>query len=92
MLWKLKSTIWTIINWSKVPTGLINLKTEVDKLDAGKLKAIPVDLKKLNDVVDKEIVKKTVYNLVNTKVNNLERKIPGTSTVSQTNQYNRSKM
>ena len=92
MLWKLKSTIWTIINWSKVPTGLINLKTEVDKLDAGKLKAVPVDLKKLNDVVDKEIVKKTVYNTVNTKVNNLERKIPDTSTVSQTNQYNRSKM
>ena len=32
-------------------TNLANLKTEVDKLDTNKLKTVPVDLSKLNDVV-----------------------------------------
>ena len=40
-----------------VPTGLNNLK-QVDDLDVGKLKTVPVDLKKLSDVVDNEVVKK----------------------------------
>ena len=33
-------------------TSLYNLKTKVDDLDVGKLKTVPIDLKKLNDVVD----------------------------------------
>ena len=37
----------------------MNLKTKVDCLDFDKLKTVPVDLKKLNDVVDNEIVKNT---------------------------------
>ena len=41
-----------------VPTSLNNLKTKINGLDAGKLKTYPVDLKKLNDVVDNELVKK----------------------------------
>ena len=52
-----------------VPTGLNNLKTKVHDLDANKLKNVPVDLKKLRDVVNKALVKKTVYNKLNTKVN-----------------------
>ena len=35
-----------------VPTSLNNLKTRVDDLDVGKLKTVPLDLKKLNGVVD----------------------------------------
>ena len=33
-----------------VPTSLNNSKTKVDDLDVGKLKTLPVDLKKLSDV------------------------------------------
>ena len=33
------------------------LKTKVDDLDVGKLKPVPVDLKKLSDVVDNEVIK-----------------------------------
>ena len=40
-----------------VPTSLNNLKTKINGLDAGKLKTNPVDLKKLSDVVDNELVK-----------------------------------
>ena len=39
-------------------TNLPNLKTEVDKLDIGKLAPVPVDLIKLSDVVKNDVVKK----------------------------------
>ena len=39
-------------------TNLASLKTEVDKLDIGKLAAVPVDLSKLSDLVKNEVVKK----------------------------------
>ena len=50
-------------------TNLAALKTEVDKIDADKLKTVPVDLGKLSNVVDNDVVKKTDYN---TKVTNIE--------------------
>ena len=59
---------------SNVPTSLNNLKTNVDGLHVGKLKT--VDLKKLSDAVDEKVVKKTLYNILNIKVNTLEKKIP----------------
>ena len=37
-----------------VLTGLNDLKTKVDELDVGELGALPVDLKRLKDVVDKK--------------------------------------
>ena len=43
-------------------TNLANLKTEVDKLDIDKLVPVPVDLSKLSDVVENDVVKKDVYN------------------------------
>ena len=55
-------------------TSLKNLKTKIDDLDAGKLKTLPVDLKKLTYVVEKQAVKNTKFNILNTKVNNLEKK------------------
>ena len=39
-------------------TNLASLKTEVDKIDADKLKTVPVDLAKLSDVVKTDGVKK----------------------------------
>ena len=44
-----------------------------------------------SDEVSKEVVKKTVYNTINAKVNDLEKKIPDVSNLIQTNQYNTDK-
>ena len=52
-------------------TNLANLKTEVDKLDIDKLVPVPVDLSKLSDVVKNDVVKKTVYNKLVAKVDNI---------------------
>ena len=49
--------------------NLANLKTEVDKLDIGKLVSVPVDLSKLSDVVKNDVIKKTDYDKLVTKVN-----------------------
>ena len=35
-----------------VQNSLNNLKTKLDDLDVGKLKTVPVDLKRISDVVD----------------------------------------
>ena len=51
-------------------TNLASLKTEVDKLDIDKLAPVPVDLSKLSDVVKN--VKKTVYDKLAAKVNNID--------------------
>ena len=53
---------------ANVPTSLNNFKIKVDDLDLGKLKAAPVDLKKIRDLVDNQVVKKTKFNAINTKV------------------------
>ena len=45
-------------------------------LDLGKLKTVPVDLKKLSDVVDNVVVKTKNFNTLKIKVNSLEQKIP----------------
>ena len=68
-----------------VPTSLNTLKTNVDDLYVGKLKAVPVDLEKLSDVVDNEVVKNTKFNTLKTKINNLEKKIPDTTTLIHIN-------
>ena len=48
----------------------------VDDLGVGKSKADPVDLRKLNDLVDNEVVKNTKINILKTKVNKLDKKTP----------------
>ena len=55
-------------------TNLAALKTEADEIDADKLKTVPVDLAKLSNVVNNDIVKKTDYN---TKVTSIESQIAG---------------
>ena len=52
-------------------TNLASLKTEVDKLEIEKLVPVPVDLSKLSDVVKNDAVKKTVYDKLVAKVNNI---------------------
>ena len=74
-----------------VPTSLNNLKTKVNDLGVGKLKTVSVDLKKLSDGVDNEIIKNTKFNTLKAKVNNLEKKIPDATTLIHTNQCNTDK-
>ena len=52
------------------------LKTKVDDLDVAKLKTAPVDLKKISDVVDNQVGKKTKFITLKTKVNNLDLRAP----------------
>ena len=52
-------------------TNLASLKTEADKLDIDKLVPIPVDLSKLSDVKN-DVVKKTVYDKLVAKVDNID--------------------
>ena len=53
-------------------TNLANLKTEVDKLDINKLLPVPTDLSKLSNVVKNDVIKKTEYNKLVNKVNNID--------------------
>ena len=53
-------------------TNLTNLKTEVDKLNIDKLAPVPVDLSKLSDVVKNDVVKKTMYDKLAAKMNNID--------------------
>ena len=53
-------------------TNLSSLKTEVDKLDIDKLATVPVDLSKLSNVVKIDVVKKTLYDKLVAKVNNID--------------------
>ena len=66
-----------------LPNNLSGLKSKVDKLHIDKLVPLFVDLCKLSNVVENEIVKKTEYNA---KIKNFEDKIPditnlGTKTI-----------
>ena len=63
------ATKWDIKNISRVDTSsfplktnLASLKTEVDKLDIGKLLHVLLDLSKLSDVVKNDVLKKFVYD------------------------------
>ena len=63
-------------------TNLSALKTEVDKSDIPKLGTIPTDVVKLTNKVANDLVKKTDFNSLKTKVNeneidndNLETKV-----------------
>ena len=55
-------------------TNLAALKTEVDKIDADKLKTTPADLAKLTNPIEHDVVKQTDYN---TKVTSIETQIAG---------------
>ena len=56
-------------------TNLASLKTEVDKLDIGKLTLVSDDLAKLSNVVKNDVVKKTEYDKLVTKVDNFDTTI-----------------
>ena len=53
-------------------SNLASLKSEVDKIDVDKSKTVPVDLSKLSSAVNNDVVKKTVYDKLVAKVNNVD--------------------
>ena len=53
--------------------NLLDLKAEIEKkIDVGKLKTVPVDLSKLSNVVNNDVTKKTVYDKLVGKINNID--------------------
>ena len=54
-----------------VSISLNNFKK--DDLDVGKLTTVPIDLKKLSNVVNSEVVKNIKINTLNTEVNKLDK-------------------
>ena len=55
------------------------MKSKVDKLDIDKKVPVPIDLSKLSDVVENDVVKKDVCNA---KIWNIEDKIPNITNVA----------
>ena len=58
-LWKLRLSL-DITKLINVWTDMNDSKTKIDDLDVGKLKTIPINVKKLSTVVSRKVVKKTV--------------------------------
>ena len=68
----LKNVTHVDISSFALKTNLAGLKTKVDKLSIEKLVPVPVDLSKLSDVIKNDVVKKTVYNKLVVKVDNID--------------------
>ena len=68
----LKNVTHVDISSFELKTNLANLKTDDEKLDIDKLEPVPVDLSKLSDVVKNDVIKKTVYDKLEAKVNNID--------------------
>ena len=68
----LKNVSHADVSSFELKSNLPSLETKVDKLDIDKLVPIPVDLRKLSDVVKNDVNKKTEYNKLVTKVDNID--------------------
>ena len=55
-----------------IKSNLVSLKTELNKLYINKLVPVSVDLSKLGDVVENDVVKKTVYDKLVAKVKSID--------------------
>ena len=53
-------------------SNVASLKTEVDKIHAEKLKTVPLGLAKLSNVVENDVIKKTEYDKLVAKVNDID--------------------
>ena len=64
------------------------MKTKVGQLGDDKLENTPEYLKKLSDVVSKEVVENTTFNTLKTKVNKLDKETLDATTLIHIIQYN----
>ena len=64
----------TAVDTSKLAakSDLPGLKAETYKIDVDKLKTVSIDLSKLSNVVNSDVLKKTVYDKLAEKVNNID--------------------
>ena len=60
----LKSPTGTDISKFAKKADLASIKLDVDELDTDKLKAIPLPVSKLSNVVENDVVGKTVYKKI----------------------------
>ena len=65
------------------PSEMNDFKSKIDKLDVDKLLSVPLDIKKISDVVRKEVVTNIKVNKLNKKVKNLENNIFDSCTLTQ---------
>ena len=68
----LKNVSHVDVSSPALQSNLASLKTEVDKIDADKLKTVPVDLAKLSNVVKNNVIKITEYDKLVTIVDNID--------------------
>ena len=68
----LKNVTHVDVSSFALKTNLANLKTKVHKLNIAKLVSVPNDLAKLSNVVKNDVLKKTVYDKLVTKVDNID--------------------
>ena len=68
----LKNLSYVDVSSFSLKSNLASSETEIDKKDAEKLKTVPVDLAKLSNVVKNDVAKKTEYNKLVTKVDNID--------------------
>ena len=68
----LKNVTHVYVTSFAVKTNLASLKSEVDKLDIAKLTPLPDDLAKISNVVKNDVVKKTEYDKLVPKVDNID--------------------
>ena len=68
----LKNVTHVDVSSFALKTNLDNLKIEVDKLEITKLTPAPDDLAKLSNVVKNDVVKKTQYDKLVEKVDNID--------------------
>ena len=68
----LKNVAYVDVSNFASKTNLASLTTEIDKIDADKLKTVPADLTKLSNVVKNDVGKKTEYNSLKTKVDSTD--------------------
>ena len=67
----LKNVTHVDVSSFALKSNLASLKTEVDQQDIDKLAPVPVDLSKLSDLVKNDVVKKTEYEKLVTKLDNI---------------------
>ena len=68
----LKNVTHVEVSSFALKTSVANLKTAVDKIDVDKLTPVLDDLAKLRNVVKNDVVRKTEYSKLVTKVDNID--------------------
>ena len=68
----LKNVLHVDVSSFALKSNLATLMIEVNQLDIDKLVPTPVDLNKLSDVVKNDVGKKTEYNKLARKVDNID--------------------